>query len=182
MSDSKPNDLGNVSKMWDVINLRPNVNYQGINTTSVPLIHVFRGGKSSNQQEPFIEALNIFPSNKIIIKYMNVTDVKDLNWSPAQLVEWLLSCDVHFIIAHVHQGLEPLNWNMLELQEQLSRLFFHNGFPNNLQLKCPIFTQDKYEYLSAVKQITNNTLKIEFTASGSYSHYAADIQRCCFVY
>jgi hypothetical protein len=35
----------------------------------------------------------------------NVGQVKRNGWSPSDLVDWLLDCDIHWIVCHPHQGL-----------------------------------------------------------------------------
>ena len=45
--------------------------------------------------------------------------VKDNLWNPKDLVDWLLNSDVHFIIAHIHQDLEQLSWDMVELYNEV---------------------------------------------------------------
>ena len=53
-------------------------------------------------------------------------------------LDWLLNSDIHFIITHIHQGLEQLGWDMVELYNEVQRLHYHNGYPNRIQLRCPI--------------------------------------------
>jgi hypothetical protein len=171
-------DFDDVMKLWDVINYKPSAKrVKNGHSTVVTVIHVFKGGVNSIQSGPFIEAVSIYDFDKISVEYMTVKDVKDRQWEPKNLVEWLLSSDVHFILCHVHQGLEPLHWNMLVLQQQLGRLHYHDGFPNGINLKCPAFTQDKYQYLKAAKSIVNNTLKIVLTANGIYENSFDKIRR-----
>jgi hypothetical protein len=41
----------------------------------------------------------------------------------------------------------PQNWSMVDLYNEFGRLYYHDCFPNEGKLSCPIFTQDKYGYL-----------------------------------
>ena len=72
-----------------------------------------------------------------------------------------MDSDVHFIFGHIHQGLYGLQWDVVELQNQLQRLYFHPGWPMGNHLKCPVFIQNKIVYILACKEITNPTLKVE---------------------
>jgi hypothetical protein len=49
--------------------------------------------------------------------------VKDNRWNSKDLIDWLLDCDVHFIINHIHQGLVQVCWYMEDLYLQLPRLY-----------------------------------------------------------
>ena len=81
-------------------------------------------------------------------------------WRPSQFVDFMLSSHFHFILTHVHQGLDMLFWDMNDLRHQLTRLSAHAGFPSGKSLTCPIFTQDKLGYLRAVPEMCNNTLSV----------------------
>ena len=89
-------------------------------------------------------------------------NVRDSAWSVKQFVDWLLlSSNVYFVITHIHQGLSALGWNLSDLYIELKRLKYHVGFPNGINLNCPIFTQDKYGYISSVPGLCNPTMKIQ---------------------
>ena len=47
---------------------------------------------------------------------------------------------------------------MVHLEEQLRRLYDHPGFPNGIQLSCPVFLQNKGEYLRNVLDLITNTV------------------------
>ena len=140
----------------------------------MPFIRVFQGGEKAEQAESFIAALNeattqlISTHDKIWVDRLTVSLVKSYLWTPEDLVNWLLDCDVHFITAHVHQGKSlnncgQLGWNMVELETQLQRLYYHPGFPNGIQLSCPVFLQNKGDYLLNVSQCCNPTFLYYFT-------------------
>ena len=106
---------------------------------------------------------------KFDIQIISNADVRlRTDWNPHQLVEWLLGSHIHFILTHIHQGLEGCAWNMDELYQQVQRLKHHPGFPCGDALQCPIFTQDKFEYIKSVPQLCNPTLAIVLTADGCY--------------
>jgi len=52
---------------------------------------------------------------------------------------------------------------MVELYNEVQRLRYHNGYPNRIHLRCPIWTQDKFDYLSAIANdgLCNPTYKID---------------------
>lgn len=50
---------------------------------------------------------------------------------------------------------------MLDLKEEYKRLAAHgNGLPRGNQIFCPVFTQDKWEYLKLIATFINPTLQI----------------------
>jgi hypothetical protein len=52
---------------------------------------------------------------------------------------------------------------MVELYNEVQRLRYHNGYPNRIHLRCPIWTQDKFDYLSAIANdgLCNPTYKVD---------------------
>jgi hypothetical protein len=44
--------------------------------------------------------------------------------------------------------------------DDMSWLCTHRGFPLGKNLKCPVFTQDKFEYIRGCSHITIPTLKL----------------------
>jgi hypothetical protein len=139
-------------------------------------MNVFLGTDSGVQVNPFKAAwtrCNVSKENWII-QYITVQYVNEKGWTEKQLVDWLLESNVHFILSHVHQGVaDYLLWNMVELETQLNRLKFHPGFPNLDGLKCPVFLQNKYDYLRNMPMYkVNNTLQIYLTDDKSY--YSAE--------
>ena len=135
------------------------------------IIHVYQGANEAGHQwYPFHRATKVLNMDKVAIIYCNIKMVKDNNWSPKELVDWLLDCDVHFIITHIHQGLEDMHWRMNELYEEVQRLHKHAGYPNGQHLRCPIWTQDKYDYLVALsaENKCNPTVRIELVENMDY--------------
>ena len=94
------------------------------------------------------------------MEYRYVHEMRSLRWSPNDLVDWLLNCDIHFIVTHPHQG-NP-RWDVSELNKALDRLRIHPGFPNGDQLNCPVFLQHKFAYLTGLRSIVNPTIAIQF--------------------
>jgi hypothetical protein len=162
MNDTTTEEYEDLMFLWDSMNYSPK-------EPSPLQVRVFIGGFDSIQIAPFKGAVfdQNFDCNRYSFTYISVSDIKKFNWTPRNLIDWLLECHVHFILSHVHQGLERLQWNLVELMNELKRLRYHKGFPNGNNLECPIFTQDKYKYLQSVASITNPTLKIELTEEKS---------------
>lgn len=100
-------------------------------------------------------------------------DVKRLKWGFTEIVEWLKTSDVHFILCHMHQGKKHETWDCIELYIKLLELDYHLGYPMAEVLSCPIFTQNKINYLSALRESD----RINFTlpvALRSFYDYSSD--------
>jgi len=78
---------------------------------------------------------------------------------------------------NVHQGYTHQKLDMAFLQTQLQRLHYHDGFPTGNFLRCPVFTQDKYEYLSVMGSLANPTLRIYLNESGDFTYMTQVIRR-----
>ena len=123
------------------------------------LVHVYCGGIAATQVSPFTVAVqNIksllksqFSDVTIVLVYKFCKDLRPLDWTPDDLVSWLESSDYHFILTHVHQGLEF--WNCADVVRALLRLESHPGFPNGIELSCPIFLQDKQKYIEGKQKL-----------------------------
>jgi hypothetical protein len=129
-------------------------------------VNVYCGGRNSYQVEPFqlaFQQLSEAPEYKldekwyykisgknVVVDYLFLHEMREANCNCPDLVEWLLKCDIHFIINHVHQGNQ--DWNIEEVLCELEKLHGHPGFPSGLNLNCPAFTQDKYNYIKAMMQ------------------------------
>ncbi len=154
----------NILELWDSVAFLPSF-------SSPILLRVYSGAIDAHQLRPFEEALDLIKLDKVShkVEIMSNADVRiRTNWGPKELIEWLLGSNVHFILTHIHQGLESCQWDIAVLYEQVQRLRYHPGFPSGAQLQCPIFTQDKFEYISSVPELCNHTLSIELTADGNY--------------
>jgi hypothetical protein len=81
--------------------------------------------------------------------------------TPKDLVEWLACGDFYFILGHIHQTLR--DWDVRRLYDLINCLTSFRGFPQHRELRCPIFTQDKFEYIRACHDITIPTLKFELS-------------------
>jgi hypothetical protein len=77
-----------------------------------------------------------------------------------ELFRWIWEADFYFIIGHIHQGLKHMDVEVL--WDKISMLASHIGFPAGLNLRCPVFIQDKFVYISACHEITIPTLKVVF--------------------
>lgn len=122
------------------------------------VVRVFLGARNSVQTTPFLEAVvstrriwgesfESFPAFECLC----TDDVKRFHWGLKELIDWLLMADIYFIINHIHQGL----WEIIDCRDisvQLNRLNGHIGFPSGIQLQCPVFQQDKYEYIDSMPQ------------------------------
>ena len=69
---------------------------------------------------------------------LDLNVLRQKHWNLSDLIDWLLGGHIHFIIAHLHQGLEGFGWPINSIYDELKRLKCHEGFPNLRQLECPI--------------------------------------------
>jgi hypothetical protein len=133
------------------------------------IMRVFIGGNGAPQIQCFKVALERLALGEMVkVEYINTEDVRKNFQSPAKFVEWLLGSHIHFILAHVHQGISQLEWNMDELAKELLRLKYHKGFPNGHYLGCPIFTQNKFKYIAALGNLANPTISIDLSDEPQY--------------
>ena len=112
-------------------------------------VHIFVGGRNNINRAPIMHFLaRLHGAPKVVT--LDVDAVKMNRMTPKDIVDWLLESDVHFIIAHVHQGIVSrvvgetdltTRWTAKSLKEQLWRLHSHPGFPSGDSLNCPIFLQ-----------------------------------------
>jgi hypothetical protein len=111
-----------------------------------------------------------------------VADVFEQKLTEREFVNKFLEADLHFILAHPHQGakIKQLGWDMVKLGDNLQRLYHHVGFPRSEELLCPVFLQDKYEYLYALGEDANPTMRIFFNKNHDYSSLFEDIRRYVF--
>jgi hypothetical protein len=64
-------------------------------------IHVYQGANEAGHQwNSFHRATSTLDIDKVVIVYCNIKMVKDNRWNPKDLIDWLLDCDVHFIITY----------------------------------------------------------------------------------
>ena len=75
------------------------------------LIRVHECGKSGVQIEPFRQAQTNIHENdrdtyaRVTFETINNDYIRKNRWSPKHMVDWLLESDIHFILSHVHQGM-----------------------------------------------------------------------------
>lgn len=160
--------------LWDVISR------SSLSNKSQVQIRVFRGAKNSCQYGPFMAAIrDVLPSIEasvhprvVVVEYADVESVCSKKWSMENLIDWLLESHIHMIITHIHQGFRShqVELDMQNVESQLKRLKFHNGFPNGDQLKCPVFTQNKIKYLHLLSNKVNETFVIDLPHTYSSIH------------
>ncbi len=146
----------------------PTLNYKPSTGKQELRIGCVHGNAHGNSWAPFKVALsktltalekelkdrNIEP---VIVEY-SIKEIRSQTWTEADFVNELLGCHVHFIVTHVHQGIEF--FNAKKLLAEMERLTYHPGWPSGDKLCCPIFQQDKFPYLVAVQDMCNPTLYI----------------------
>jgi hypothetical protein len=141
-------------------------------------IRIYQGAKEfGHQYIPFHQACDVVHSSSIIRTVsLSCSEVKDYKMDEDDIINWLLEGDIHFIISHIHQGI--VNINMNKLYASIMKLHDHPGFPVGDSLQCPVFTQDKYKYLSILmsKGLCNPTLKVDFLPIMDYAALKQELQ------
>jgi len=129
-------------------------------------IRVFVGPHNSVQRGPLLLARQaVLSSIATDWQECSVGRAKDLKWRPIDLIQWLQEADIYLILTHIHQGLlETLQWDIDELKELLQLLYENNGFPHRNNLFCPVFLQDKFSYISSIRELCDPTMKISFNS------------------
>ena len=153
------------------------------------LVRYYSGGICNAQVGPFETACRRVTESlknvtQIKFEALSLRDLRKNDWELREFVDWLLSSHIHFILGYVHQGLEGFGWDMRDLYKELQRLRFHEGFPNSSKLSCPIFTQDKIEYLRLIDDVTLPTYSIDLpNDSGDfvYEEYHKKIEWYLFI-
>lgn len=123
----------------------------------------------SEQTLPFRNAVAkvkaLLPPDSIDVAAWDVIYLRKHPTSEKELVDWLATAHIHFVICHPHDGTHKLLWNVENLYFELERLRHHVGFPNNYYLHCPVFRQDKYRYLELLPEnCIMPTLKVPISA------------------
>jgi hypothetical protein len=124
---------------------------------------VFAGGQTSSQVGPFTTAfahaqMQMASQANIQIEIIYNKDLKTNEFSEERLITWLAGADVYVILNHIHQGNPHLNAETIKLA--VRRLESHVGWPSGHHLECPVFLQDKYEYISKCPEISTPTLRV----------------------
>ena len=180
--DEVVNDSGAVDtlRMWEAISKTPSA-------TAVFLVRVFTGAEASNQKGPFQVAMLDFKRSytaatgrTVIVEELSTKQLCEYKWQPTQFVDWFMFANAYFILGHVHQSLRLHNllWYMPDALSEYKRLTYHTGFPSGDQLRCPVFTQDKYAYIKALGDLAIKTLTVPVTEGGVYTPTClAEVQR-----
>jgi hypothetical protein len=131
---------------------------------------VWEGNSLGEQKKAFatafsrVESFMLRMNHPVEIEYLGLKEMREQSLHIKDIVTWLISSHVHFVITHIHQGMECQGSSIEELYDEVSRLYFHAGFPSGIQLGCPIFTQDKWKYLQHIPA-TMRTCKIDLETS-----------------
>jgi len=118
-------------------------------------IHVFRGSEDNSQYAAFTTAVKNIEERcveriQMNIMYLSTKQLRNSQWTPFQFVDWLQSCNYHFILGHAHQSIPEWNGYDLVSAYEYLRNTKHPGFPSGDLLNCPILTQDKNKYLKGI--------------------------------
>lgn len=112
------------------------------------------GNSNGEQSDRFTNAfanVKTFLTNagySVMLEHQNLKTMREEKLTAKTLVDWLLGSHIHFVITHPHQGMESATAvSVVQLYREFARLKYHFGFPCGEQLQCPIFSQDKWNYL-----------------------------------
>lgn len=99
---------------------------------------------------------------KVVVEFKTLLDVRVDGWDFDKVIDWMLASHIHFLLTHPHQGLEHFGWSVVAIYEEVKRLTYHPGFPSLKKIGCPIFRQDKWDYLQHLnaKEMTAPSIKI----------------------
>ena len=113
---------------------------------------VFAGGIGGSQVTAFTVEFGkaqISFAAKISLRLNLISNkqVHESGMSEQELFHRLNEADVYVILGHIHQG-NP-QWSAVVIQELLTELKATRkvGWPERKHLTCPVFTQDKYQYI-----------------------------------
>jgi hypothetical protein len=87
------------------------------------------------------------------VDMMNLKRMREQKISIQGIIDWLLGSHIHFLITHPHQGLESAGDSIVDIYAEVARLKYHPGFPSEIQVNCPIFCKDMWEYLQHLPAI-----------------------------
>ena len=156
--------------------LRPSLNQRPL------VVRVYQGGMNCPQYIPFKRAMDnvkgLLINRSIRVDYITLHDMRESTWTLKQFGTHLLESHSHFIITHVHQGMHNFGWSIEEIYNEISKLEHHIGFPMGDKLRCPVFTQDKFQYLEALSH--NNVMqsyKIQLSQDMDMNELARRINR-----
>jgi hypothetical protein len=111
------------------------------------------GGQSARQIEMVTKAIHIASRKygnygiSVVFETVNNDQIKrKFKWTVPQVLDAILSSDIHLIPTHFHQAMVWLageTWTIPIIQEQLDRLYYHLGVPMGKYIYCPVWRQDK---------------------------------------
>lgn len=143
------------------------------------VIHVFMGTESHVQRDCFYGALNELGISECeVMTFAQLkNNIRCKNWTLDTFLSWLQECDIYIIFCHIHQdfGVPPLLWEPVDFYDQLyDKLHGRLGFPSGDQLRCPIFTQNKFRYIEALGSLCNPTFVVPIEVDMDYNSYVSE--------
>jgi hypothetical protein len=135
-------------------------------------IVVFTGGSNSQQKKFFTTAASNF-AMEAEFEYFNTADVRKADMTVESFAKRLKSGNGYAMISHPMQGVVDkrygggLEWPCTQFAEDLHNFLKDSvGFPEPAKIFDCVFTQDKYVYIEALKEITVPTLRLLRTVDG----------------
>ena len=85
----------------------------------------------NNQHAAFTQALykvqEVLGKDIVKVDVLLLHNLRETTWTLKRLVDWLLGGHVHFILGHIHQGMESFGWSITDIYYELERLTYHQG-------------------------------------------------------
>jgi len=121
--------------------------------------------------------LSHLSSEVVSFEEINVKFLRKSEWTLSDLVDWLLGGHIHFITCHPHMHTDSFGWTIADIYNELQRLRYHCGFPSSDALNCPIWSQDKYRYLSALPaEHVLPTFRLELNRDANFEEIKTSIE------
>jgi len=138
-----------------------------IKSRNVVTVGAFLGSSISRQGSLFKLAVenvkNYYNERNIDIKFecLNTNEVIEKGWEPHHLFKFLRQNDIHVIPTQgYHSDIGILNWRFDCYHNELEKLKDHIGYPMGRYISCPVFQQNKIEYLEKLKEHCIPTVQI----------------------
>ena len=136
------------------------------------------GSQENRFRNAMANSLKCLGPNQVNFELLNLKELRESCYTLSGFVDWLLESHIHFVITHPHQGTESFGWSICDFYKELQRLKYHVGFPHKDELCCPIFTQDKWQYLQALpSSAIMATYKIPIYPGISFDTIASCVDR-----
>jgi hypothetical protein len=148
---------------------------------------VSMGAKASRQIEMVTKAIHIVAKKYgaygilVVFEEVNNDDIKrKFKWTVPQVLDVILSADIHLIPTHFHQAMVWLagdTWTIPIIQRELDRLYYHLGVPMGKYIHCPVWRQDKIQIYRCMSDYMAPTIDLKLSVQGVSAEDLIRIER-----